>query len=198
MADLVAQLREQLAALHVAPVLSDPDDRTRPIVSAVQMRTTSEHIVVAAIQEARRDGTSWQEIGDALGVTRQAAFQRYGKSIDPRTGAPMNSVPIPEATGVAVAVITDLAAGRWGDVTARFDSKMRDGLSTDALSAAWAQIVAQAGSYEAHGETETVRAADVTITNTPLVFEAGDYIARVTFRDDRTIAGLYILDPKSS
>lgn len=195
---LLALLREQSRALHIAPVLSDPDDRTRLIVSAVQMRNTSEQIVVAAVQEARRDGTSWQEIGDALGVTRQAAFQRYGKHIDPRTGAPMNNVPLPEATGLAVKVITDLAAGRWDDVTAQFDSKMRDGLSADALSAAWAQIVAQAGSYEAHGETDTSRAADVTITNTPLVFEAGDYTARVTFRDDQTIAGLYILDPKST
>lgn len=195
---LLGELRKQTAALHVAPVLGDPDDRTQLIVGAISMRETAERIVVAAVQQARRDGTSWQEIGDALGVTRQAAFQRYGKSIDPRTGAPMNTIPLPEATNLAATVINDLATGGWAEVTARFDSTMRDGLPADALSAAWAQIIAQAGAYEGHGEPESVRAADVTITNTPLGFEAGDYTARITFRDDQTIAGLYILDPKSA
>jgi hypothetical protein len=37
----------------------------------------------------------------------------------------------------------------------------------------------------------------MTITDTPLVFEAGDYTARITFRDDRTIAGLHILDRRT-
>ncbi|BBY85823.1 hypothetical protein MTOK_16050 [Mycolicibacterium tokaiense] len=37
-----------------------------------------------------------------------------------------------------------------------------------------------------------MRAGDftITITNTPSAFEAGDFVARITFRDDRTIAGL--------
>ncbi|WP_236950435.1 DUF3887 domain-containing protein [Mycobacterium sp. MS1601] len=55
-----------------------------------------------------------------------------------------------------------------------------------------------AGSYESHGDTEAVRADDFTITNTPLAFEAGDFVARITFRDDRTIAGLYILNPETA
>ena len=71
---------------------------------------------------------------------------------------------------------------------------MRDGLSEDALAAAWAQIVGRSGAYERHGEPEVARAGDVTVTNTPLALEAGDYVARISFRDDRTIAGLYILD----
>ncbi|MGY4711585.1 hypothetical protein ACXDF8_18795 [Mycolicibacterium sp. CBM1] len=56
-------------------------------------------------------------------------------------------------------------------------------------------IVGLAGSYASRGDTDAVRAGDFTITNTPLLFEAGDLVARITFRDDRTLAGLYILDP---
>lgn len=37
----------------------------------------------------------------------------------------------------------------------------------------------------------------MTITDTPLAFEGGDYTARITFRDDRTIAGLHIPDRKT-
>lgn len=32
----------------------------------------------AVVAEARAAGTTWQEIGDALGVTRQAAEARFG------------------------------------------------------------------------------------------------------------------------
>ena len=72
---------------------------------------------------------------------------------------------------------------------------MRDRLTDDGLAQAWAHIVGLAGAYESHGDIEAVRAGDFTTTNTPLSFEAGDFVARITFRDDRTVAGLYILDP---
>ncbi len=48
------------------------------------------------------------------------------------------------------------------------------------------------------GEPEVTRAGDMTITNTPLALEAGDYTARIAFRDDRTIAGLHILERQTS
>lgn len=35
--------------------------------------------VETSVGAARRGGCTWTEIGDALGVTRQAAFQRYGR-----------------------------------------------------------------------------------------------------------------------
>ncbi|WP_217428269.1 DUF3887 domain-containing protein [Microlunatus speluncae] len=191
---LLRELQDRTEALRVVPVLGDPNDRTRLIRGAIGIRDSAERAVAAAIQQARRDGTSWQAIGDALGVTRQAAFQRYGKPIDPRTGAPMNTTPLPAAGGLAATVIDDLAAGNWSAVTARFDPTMTGALSADGLSAAWAQIVGRAGAYESRGEPTAVRTADVTITDTPLAFEAGDFTARVSFRDDRTIAGLYLLD----
>ena len=56
-------------------------------------------------------------------------------------------------------------------------------------------VNALAGPTRANGDTDTVRAGDFTTTNTPLGFEAGDFVARITFRDDRTIAGLYISIP---
>lgn len=31
-----------------------------------------------AVRHARSDGHTWQEIGEALGVSRQAAWERYG------------------------------------------------------------------------------------------------------------------------
>ena len=85
-----------------------------------------------------------------------------------------------------------------GDITARFDETMRAGLTEEGLAEAWAYLAGLAGAYESHGDTDAVRAGDYTITNTPLAFEAGDFVARITFRDDRTIAGLYILNPEAA
>ena len=34
----------------------------------------------ALVLQAREEGSSWDTIGDALGITRQAAQQRYGGS----------------------------------------------------------------------------------------------------------------------
>ncbi len=39
----------------------------------------SEHEAAAAVAAARADGSSWVSIGRVLGITKQAAQQRFGK-----------------------------------------------------------------------------------------------------------------------
>lgn len=194
----VVELREAADRLLAAPILSDPEDFGAAIGQAVQLRAIVEKIISGAIQRARDQGASWKEIGDILGISRQGAFQRYGKPIDPRTGEPMNTTPLANAAALAETVIDELSSGRWSAVTDRFDPAMRDGLSEDALAAAWAQITGQAGALEGHGAPEVTRAADVTVTNTRLDLEAGEFIARIAFRDDQSIAGLFILAPEAA
>ena len=53
-----------------------------------------------------------------LGTTRQAAFQRFGHPVDPRTGTPMSHDVRPDAADRAVGLITCLAEGRWEEVAA--------------------------------------------------------------------------------
>ena len=110
----------------------------------------------------------------------------------------MTAAPLADAAELAGSTIEDLVAGRWAAVTERFDATMRDGLSEDALAMAWTQIIALSGAFERRGESNAVRTGDTTITNTPLAMEAGDYVARITFRDDKTIAGLHILAEQAS
>ena len=191
-------LKARMEAFLAARVLTRSDDWADSIGRAVSMQAAADDVVRAVVQQARQRGATWQVIGDALGVSRQAAFQRYGKPIDPRTGEPMNTTPIPGVAELAASVIEDLTSGRWTRVTEQFDPSMRDGLSEDALAAAWAQIVGLSGAFEGLGEPEITRAGDLTITNTPLALEAGDYTARIAFRDDRTIAGLHILERQTS
>lgn len=188
-------MKRHADALLAARVLTEPgDDFHSEISLALDISSSAEDIVRAIVRQARDRGVTWQAIGDALGVSRQAAFQRYGKPIDPRTGEPMNTTPLVGAAELAQSAIRDLVSGRWGLVVERFDATMRASLSEDALAAAWAQIIGASGEFECQGEPTLVRAGDVTVTNTPLSMEAGDYVARISFRDDGTIAGLLILN----
>lgn len=187
-------LKARMEAFLASRVLTRSDDWADSIGRAVSMQAAADDVVRAVVQHARQNGATWQVIGDALGVSRQAAFQRYGRPIDPRTGESMNTTPLPGVAELAASVIEDLASGQWTRVTERFDPSMRDSLSEDTLAAAWAQIVGLSGALEGLGEPEVSRAGDMTITNTPLAMEAGDYTAQIVFRDDRAIAGLHILE----
>lgn len=196
--DAVQNLRTATEALLASRILTRSDDHISSIEHALSIEAAAHVVVDAVVKQARAEGATWQDVGRALGVTRQSAFQRYGRPTGPRTGEPMNTTPLTGVAELAVAVIEDLAAGRWSRVTEQFDPTMRDGLSDEALAVAWAQIVGLSGTYEGHGEPVAVRAADLTITNTRILLEAGDYTARITFRDERTIAGLHILEGEKS
>lgn len=194
----IQDLKRHTDAFLAARILTDGDHFAEAIGSSLKIQASADEVVRAVVQQARERGTTWQAIGDALGVSRQAAFQRYGKPIDPRTGELMNTTPLTDAAELAQAVVDDLVAGRWASITERFDPTMRDGLSEDALAAAWSQIVGLSGAFESRGEATVSRASDVTVTSTPLSMEAAEYSARIAFRDDRTIAGLHILPEQTS
>lgn len=196
--ELSTRLRRELDAILAAPVLGEEHEPLVALRASVAVQARAAELVAAAVERARGAGLTWQQIGDVLGVSRQAAFQRFGRPIDPRTGEAMNTTPLPEAAGLAETVIDDLSGSRWASVVARFDQVVAERLNAEGLAAAWAQVVGTVGAYEGHGEVELKRAADLTITTTPLAFEAGDFVARISFRDDQTIAGLLLLRPESA
>ncbi|MBI3691296.1 MAG: DUF3887 domain-containing protein [Mycolicibacterium aromaticivorans] len=165
----------------------DDVDPLESLRAAREAQEQAQSATAAAVHQAREAGRTWQEIGEALGVPHQTALQRYG-----------NPSPLAEAAALATAVIDDLAHARWADVSARFDATMREQLTDEALAFGWAEIATSAGAYQNHGDTDAVRIGEVTTTNTRLSFEAGDFVARITFRDDETIAGLFILNPAAA
>lgn len=186
--------------LRVRQILAEPggDGDLDPLAlvrAAQEIRDHADVLLAETVQHARGAGRTWQEIGDILGVSRQAAFQRYGKPIHPRTGEAMSTTPLPGAADLARTIIDDLTRSRWAEVRAHFDGTMLAGLSEQELDQTWAQLAGMVGAYEGHGDTDVARAGAFTVTNTPLRFEAGEFVARITFRDDRTVAGLYLLNP---
>src|ERR1700685_1388596 len=68
---------------------------------ARERRSPADGALRVTVDRARAAGHTWQDIGDALGTTRQAAFQRFGRPIDPRTGEQMSQAVLPGAGGPA-------------------------------------------------------------------------------------------------
>jgi hypothetical protein len=145
-----------------------------------------------AVDAARGVGHSWREIGDVLGTSRQAAFQRFGHPIDPRTGAPMRTDAPPGAADRAMAIVSSLANGHWEQARANFSTRMSEAIDAAQLAEVWARMASTVGSYEGTGEPFARRAADHVIVEIPLHFEAGEAVARVVFDADDKVAGLWL------
>jgi hypothetical protein len=49
--------------------------------AAVALHRLAERVEASQVAAARMQGWSWQQIGDALGVTRQSVHVKYGKGL---------------------------------------------------------------------------------------------------------------------
>jgi Protein of unknown function (DUF3887) len=152
----------------------------------------AEEGLAMAVERARGAGHTWAEIGEVLGTSRQAAFQRFGRPADPRTGRPMEPV-LRDADGRATALLDDLLAGRWAAVCATFDDNVAAKLGDTKLAAAWAQVIGMAGRYERRGTASVYQAGDYTVVDVPLFFEAAERVGRISYDRDGRVAGLFFL-----
>lgn len=152
----------------------------------------------AAVDRARDAGRTWQEIGDVLGVTRQAAFQRFGHPIDPRTGKTMTSAIRPGAAEHAAQLVIDWIGGDYRAMSADFNDEVRQKSSADTMAAAWAAVAGMVGGYEGMDEPLARQWGDYTVVDIPLRFEAGRMNARVSYDSAGKVAGVFILDPRHS
>jgi Protein of unknown function (DUF3887) len=168
------------------------------IHDALEVRRRADRVLAAAVDAVRADGGTWQQIGDALGTTRQAAFQRFGRPIDPRTGRAMDKTTLDGADARTIEIFAALGAGDWTAVHGRFDPTMAEALPPERLADTWATVVGTVGVYERPGEPFVRRQGDFTVVDLPLAFEAGDMTGRVTFRTDGRVAGLFVLAPEQA
>lgn len=195
---IAAELYGQVADFVALPVLQERADPIERISAALTIEAMASELVGATVIAARAEGATWKSIGELLGITRQAAFQRFGKPADPRTGEIMNAAPLANAAELARGVVDSLSTAEWDAVISKLDPAMQAALTADGLAAAWTQVVRTVGSFESRGATIVARAGDLTVTDTSLSFEAGEFVARTSFRDDGSIAGLFIIPPEAA
>jgi hypothetical protein len=162
------------------------------VAAARDLSAAADAALQAAVDRARTAGQSWREIGDVLGTSRQAAFQRFGHPVDPRTGAPMSREVLPGAADRAVEIMTWHDEGRWEEIIAELDENMRARLNAEMMASGSARIAGMFGRLERMGEPFAHRVGDDTLVEVPLHFEAGDAKGIVRFDEDGKVAGLAI------
>ena len=160
----------------------------------------AEQVLKLCVQQCRDAGHTWQEIGDLLGVTRQAAFQRFGKPIDPRTGEPMDkTVRMADAAERAAKIVTDVLENRMDEARPSFNAQVLEAFTDEVRGDGLATVTGLVGAFEGFGDGEPFvrRIGDHTVVDIPLRYEAGDMKARVAFDTDEKVAGIVIVPPET-
>jgi Protein of unknown function (DUF3887) len=187
--DLAGRLTARLSSMPAEGAGS-----SLPAVAAVvDLGRLVDQVLRAAVDRARADGHTWQEIGEVLGTTRQAAFQRFGRPIDPRTGAVMAEKILPDAADRAVELLSDVIDGRYARACRDFDDTVAQRLDANRLAAVRAQLAGMVGGYESMDAAHAYQAGDYTIVDVALHFEAGDLTGRVSYDRAGKVAGLHFL-----
>lgn len=65
--------------------IPDPSEPAEALAAVVALRRLAERLEFAAVEEAVRQGWSWSDVAEALGVTRQAAHKRHAHRIQAGT-----------------------------------------------------------------------------------------------------------------
>jgi len=66
----------------MAQTLPDlPVDPTDGLAAAVALRRLADRVEDAEVERALRDGWSWSQVAEALGVTRQAVHKKHAKRL---------------------------------------------------------------------------------------------------------------------
>jgi ATP-dependent Clp protease ATP-binding subunit ClpA len=78
-------LIDVIKQVHVEPL----DQLTDAVLAAETLGDVADHLIGHFVDQARRSGASWTEIGKCMGVTKQAAQKRFvakADALDPQAG----------------------------------------------------------------------------------------------------------------
>lgn len=196
---IAALLADELSATEPVQAAgkNSRSDVTHTLATARSLQALADESLAHLVTDARNRGITWQTIGDSLGISRQAAFQRFGTPIDPRTGKAMNK-PTDDARHAALskakAFLNDLTEHHWDEAAEQLGPVIGAHLDADGLAATWAQVTSLGGALEQRLPADAVGLADgITVVEQHLAFEAADFVARISYNADCHMAGLWFV-----
>ncbi|ROS23035.1 hypothetical protein [Cellulomonas sp. PhB150] len=157
-----------------------------------------------AVQEARTQGRTWAQIGEELDMTKQAAFKRFGRPVDPQTGealARRSAAGVAELTEQVCALI---AAADYDRLMPLLHPRTAEELPADLIAETWRAVVAEVGAWQRCTGTR-VELPDGTVVDpddevsgvvvgaTTLECEAGSIVGRVAVSADSQVVGLLLV-----
>ncbi|MEV5827854.1 Clp protease N-terminal domain-containing protein [Spirillospora sp. NPDC052242] len=101
------ELIDAIKKVHTDPL----EQLTDAVLAADHLGEIADHLIGHFVDQARRSGASWTEIGKSMGVTKQAAQKRFV----PKEGTPLDPAEnfqrfTPRARNVVVAAMTEARA----------------------------------------------------------------------------------------
>ena len=66
--------------------LPTPEDPEAALAAVVSLRRLAAGLEVAAVAEAIAQGWTWAQVGEALGITAQAAHKKFASEVRARRG----------------------------------------------------------------------------------------------------------------
>lgn len=182
--------------------MSDPGDLgdlgdLGDVVAAASRLETARADLQRAVDTARTAGASWADVGAALGTSRQAAFKRFGRPRDPRTGGTMTTRTVDHVPALTEEVFRDVDAGDYAAVRARMPDEVAAVLTEDAVLGTWARAVGVVGNLEGFARTRVDHpdeaAFGVVVGDTVLRCEAGELRGRVAVDDQDRVVGILVV-----
>ncbi|MGV4985350.1 Clp protease N-terminal domain-containing protein [Streptomyces sp. NRAIS4] len=101
-------LIEAIKKVHPEPLEQLQD----AVIAADHLGDVADHLIGHFVDQARRSGASWTEIGRSMGVTRQAAQKRFVPKESADLGAADFSRYTPRARNVVIAAHNEAVAAR--------------------------------------------------------------------------------------
>ena len=69
-----------------APSLPAPEDPEAALAAVVALRRLAGQVEVLAVVEAIAQGWTWSQVGEALGISAQAAHKKFASEVRARRG----------------------------------------------------------------------------------------------------------------
>jgi hypothetical protein len=193
---LITALAALTASTDPAVSASAVEFATQRVAIAAELKSLADQALHDAVAQARSHDVSWQQIGDVLGVSRQAAFQRFRNPDEQKGTGPMRTENTTALITDAEAVYHRLAAGDYDFVGRRMTFLVQRVLNEKKVMGVWADATAMAGDLDSLGESFLRPSGSNVVVETPLIFEGADFVGRIAYNRRNKITGMLILRPE--
>lgn len=204
------RLDELLAGTsNLGPLPTNQTNAVKAVELGIKMEQAAQAHLENSVAVARARGVSWQTIGNAFGITRQAAFKRFGTISTTCIGEETMSTPIIDLTSRTEDIFAHLSKGDYGSVKSLMTFTCSRILTKKKLMDVWNQVVTDSGRFESCSNT-TIQTADGTNVvaqklnqylgggltgQTQINHEAGEWLGRVAYNGSGKVTGILIVHP---
>ena len=204
------RLAELLAdASNLGPLPTNEPNAVKAVELGIEIEQAAQAHLASSVALARARGVSWQDVGNAFGITRQAAFKRFGTVSTTDIGEETMSNPIIDLTSRTEEIFAHLSRGDYGSVKSLMTFSCSRVLTKKKVLSVWDQVVADSGQFESCSNT-IIQTADGTNVvaqklnqylgggltgQTQINHEAGEWLGRVAYNGAGKVTGILIVHP---